>query len=78
MRVQEEFDIQGRVVKIKIAGPYYDCIWTYKYQGDIVIEKRSDAVWIEKITNHKDKTSKLIYPDKREYKISYESKENLL
>ena len=70
MRVEEEFDVQGRVAKQKIAGPYYDSIWTYKYQGDTVIEKRSNAVWT-KITNHKDKTSKLIYPDKKEYNITY-------
>ena len=71
MKVVEEFDVQGRVTKQKIAGPYYDSIWTYKYQGDTVIEKRSDSFWT-KITNHKDKTSKLVYPDKKEYRISYE------
>jgi hypothetical protein len=70
MKVVEEFDVQGRVTKQKIAGPYYDSIWTYEYQGDTVIQKRSNAVWT-KITNHKDKTSKLIYPDKKEYKITY-------
>ena len=70
MRVEEEFDVQERVTKQKIAGPYYDSIWTYEYQGDTVIEKRSNAVWT-KITNHKDKTSKLIYPDKKEYNITY-------
>ena len=72
MRVVEEFNVQGRVIKQKIAGPYYDSIWTYEYQGDTVIEKRSDAVWIKKITNHLEKITKLIYPDKTEYKISYE------
>jgi hypothetical protein len=70
MRVVEEFDVQGRVIKQKIAGPYYDSIWTYEYQGDTVIEKRSDAVWT-KIIKHKDKTSKLVYPDKKEYNITY-------
>ena len=70
MKVVEEFDVQGRVIKQKIAGPYYDSIWTYKYQEDTVIEKRSDAVWT-KVTNHKDKASKLVYPDKKEYNITY-------
>ena len=71
MKVVEEFDVQGRVTKQKIAGPHYDSIWIYEYQGDTIIEKRSDAAWT-KIINHKDKTSKLVYPDKKEYKISYE------
>ena len=70
MKVVEEFDVQGRVTKQKIRGPYYDSIWTYKYQKDTVIEKRSDAVWT-KVTNHKDKTSKLVYSDKKEYNITY-------
>jgi hypothetical protein len=70
MRVEEEFDVQGRVIKQKIAGSYYGSIWTYEYQRDIVIEKRNNAVWT-KITNHKDKTSKLVYPDKKEYNITY-------
>lgn len=55
MKVVEEFDVQGRVIKQKIAGPYYDSTWTYEYQGDTVIEKRSDAVWIKKVTNHLEK-----------------------
>ena len=70
MRVVEEFDVQGRVTKQKIAGPYYDIIRTYEYKEDTVIEKRSNSFWT-KITNHKDKTSKLIYPDKKEYSITY-------
>ena len=70
MKVVEEFDVQGIITKQKIAGPYYDSIWTYEYQGDTVIEKRSNAVWT-KVTNHKDKTSKLVYPDKKEYNITY-------
>lgn len=70
MTVEEEFDVQGRVVKHKITGPYYNSIWTYEHQEDTVIEKRSNSFWT-KITNHKDKTSKLVYPDKKEYSITY-------
>ena len=72
MVVEKEFDKLGRVIKQKIAGPYYNCIWTYEYQKDIVIEKRSDSFWT-KITNHKDRTSKLLYPDKTKYEIKYDS-----
>jgi ribosomal protein L21E len=70
MIVNKEFDKEGRVIKIKISHSLYSSIWTYEYQGDIVIEKRSDSFWT-KITNHGDKTSKLIYPDKKEYTITY-------
>jgi hypothetical protein len=70
MKVEEEFDKLGRVIKKKITDVLCPSIWTYEYQGDIVIEKRSNSFWT-KITNHKDKTSKLVYPDKKEYVISY-------
>lgn len=70
MTVEEEFDKLGRVSKKKIGNTLCPSTWTYEYQGDIVIEKRSNSFWT-KVTNHKDKTSKLVYPDKKEYTISY-------
>ena len=70
MTVEKEFDKLGRVTKIKITQNLCPSVWTYEYRGDVVIEKRSNSFWT-KIINHKDKTSKLVYPDKKEYNITY-------
>jgi hypothetical protein len=71
MKVEEEFNKEGRIISRKIYGGHYTSTWNYQYINHITVEKRSDAIWTEKITDHESKTTKLIYPDRSEVQVKY-------
>ena len=71
MIVEEHFSKDGRILKQKITHCECPSIWEWEYFEDMVIERRSNSFW-KKITNHIDKTTKLVYPDKTEYNLMYE------
>lgn len=71
MKVEEEFNNEGKIVTKKIYGAHYVSTWNYKYINHITVEKRSDATWTEKVTDHESKTTTLTYPDRSEVQVRY-------
>ena len=70
MIVEDTFNIEGKIIKRKITQTEYPSTWEWEYFDDTQYERRNNSLWV-KIKNHKYKTSKLVYPDKKEFYITY-------